>query len=89
MPAMPPPGGLPNLPPAPTGGAIADALLEKGDMDGQRVWKRILEAVEELLQARPITVNGCTEGTGRPAIPTLAPPCAGLYLLRNVAMTLR
>ncbi len=48
-----PPGGVPNLPPAPTGGAIADAMLEKGDMDGQRVWKRILEAVEALLETQP------------------------------------
>jgi len=26
----------------------ADAMLEKGDMDGRRVWKRILKAIEEL-----------------------------------------
>lgn len=26
----------------------ADALLEKGDLDGYAVWKRILQAVEEL-----------------------------------------
>ena len=27
---------------------VADALLEKGDLDGHAVWKRILQAVEEL-----------------------------------------
>ncbi len=27
----------------------ADAMLEKGDLDGAAVWKRILRAVEELL----------------------------------------
>ncbi len=26
----------------------ADAMLEKGDFDGQKVWKRILAAVQEL-----------------------------------------
>ena len=26
----------------------ADAVLEKGDMDGKRVWVRIMKAVEEL-----------------------------------------
>ncbi len=26
----------------------ADAMLEKGDLDGAAVWKRILRAVEEL-----------------------------------------
>ncbi len=31
----------------------ADAMLEKGDLDGQRVWLRILKAVEELLDTRP------------------------------------
>ena len=32
----------------------ADELLEAGDMDGQAVWKRILEAVDELLsEVRP------------------------------------
>ncbi len=27
----------------------ADAMLEKGDLDGYAVWKRIVKAVEELL----------------------------------------
>ncbi|MCH7888322.1 MAG: hypothetical protein IIA00_03485 [Proteobacteria bacterium] len=31
----------------------ADAMLEKGDLDGQRVWLRILKAVEELLADEP------------------------------------
>ena len=31
----------------------ADAMLEKGDLDGQRVWLRILKAVEVLLDMRP------------------------------------
>ncbi len=26
----------------------ADALLEKGDMDGAAVWRRVLKAVEEM-----------------------------------------
>ena len=28
----------------------ADAMLEKGDLDGYAVWKRVLRAVEELLR---------------------------------------
>jgi hypothetical protein len=38
----------------------ADEMLEKGDMDGLAVWKRIVKAVEELLsKERPdgTTVN--------------------------------
>ncbi len=31
----------------------ADAMLEKGDLDGYAVWKRILRAVEELQGAEP------------------------------------
>ena len=31
----------------------ADAMLEKGDMDGRTVLLRILTAVKELLDARP------------------------------------
>ncbi len=31
----------------------ADAMLDKGDLDGQRVWMRILKATEELLNSRP------------------------------------
>ena len=31
----------------------ADALLDKGDMDGEAVWLRIMKAVKELLNARP------------------------------------
>ncbi len=27
----------------------ADAMLEKGDMDGAATWRRIVKAVEELL----------------------------------------
>ncbi len=30
----------------------ADALLAEGDIDGQAIWKRILNAVEELLRGR-------------------------------------
>ena len=29
----------------------ADAMLEKGDLDGYAVWKRILRAVDELQRA--------------------------------------
>ena len=31
----------------------ADAMLKKGDLDGYRVWKRILRAVKELQRAEP------------------------------------
>jgi len=29
-----------------------DDMLERGDLEGRRVWKKILEAVEELLRGR-------------------------------------
>ncbi len=39
---------------APIEAAIrADAMLEKGDLDGYRVWRRILRAVGELQGADP------------------------------------
>ena len=31
----------------------ADAMLDKGDLDGERVWLRILKAIEDLLNTRP------------------------------------
>ena len=31
----------------------ADAMLEKGDLDGYAVWKRILRAVGELQETEP------------------------------------
>ncbi len=31
----------------------ADAMLDKGDLDGYATWKRILRAVEELQRAEP------------------------------------
>ncbi len=31
----------------------ADAMLDKGDLDGAVVWKRILRAVEELRRVEP------------------------------------
>ncbi len=31
----------------------ADAMLDAGDLDGQVVWMRILEAIKELLNTRP------------------------------------
>ena len=31
----------------------ADAMLERGDLDGQRVWLRIVKAVETLVETRP------------------------------------
>ena len=31
----------------------ADAMLEKGDLDGYAVWKRVLKAVAELLRSEP------------------------------------
>ena len=30
-----------------------DQLLDKGDLDGREVWRRILAAVEELLRTEP------------------------------------
>ncbi len=39
---------------APTHAAMnADAMLDKGDLDGYAVWKRILRAVEELQKVEP------------------------------------
>ncbi len=36
----------------------ADAMLEKGDLDGYAAWKRIIKAVEELLfEERPAGVT--------------------------------
>ena len=31
----------------------ADAMLEKGAIDGQRVWKRVLAAVKEIQREEP------------------------------------
>ncbi len=31
----------------------ADAMLEKGSLDGQRVWKRVLAAVKEIQRQEP------------------------------------
>ncbi len=31
----------------------ADALLDKGDLDGYAVWKRIIKSVAEMQRARP------------------------------------
>ncbi len=31
----------------------ADAMLDKGDPDGQAVWLRIVKAVDELLETQP------------------------------------
>ncbi len=31
----------------------ADAMLEKGDLDGYAVWRRVLRAVEVLQRAEP------------------------------------
>ena len=31
----------------------ADAMLEKGSLDGQRVWKRVLAAVKEIQREVP------------------------------------
>ena len=33
----------------------ADELLAQGDVDGQRIWKRILAAVQELQRTEPAT----------------------------------
>ncbi len=31
----------------------ADAMLEKGSLDGQRVWKRVLAAIQEIQRQEP------------------------------------
>lgn len=31
----------------------ADEMLEKGDLDGYAVWKRVLKAMEELRRVEP------------------------------------
>ena len=31
----------------------ADAMLERGSLDGQRVWKRVLAAVKEIQRREP------------------------------------
>ncbi len=31
----------------------ADAMLERGDMDGRAVWLRVVRAVKELLDTKP------------------------------------
>ena len=38
---------------APADYTAADAMLGKGDLDGQAVWLRILAAIEALLEKRP------------------------------------
>ena len=32
---------------------FADAMLAKGDIEGQQAWKRIMRAAHELLRAQP------------------------------------
>ena len=31
----------------------ADAMLERGDLDGQQVWLRIIKAIDQLLDTQP------------------------------------
>ena len=31
----------------------ADAMLEKGDMDGRAVWLRIVDAINDMLRGQP------------------------------------
>ncbi len=31
----------------------ADAMLEKGDLDGYATWKRVVKAIEELRRVEP------------------------------------
>ena len=38
---------------APEAAQRADAMLEKGSVDGQRVWKRVLAAVREIQRQEP------------------------------------
>ena len=32
---------------------VADAMLERGDLDGLAVWKRVMVAVDELQRSQP------------------------------------
>ena len=32
---------------------LADAMLDRGDLEGQRVWKRVLRAIDELRRNEP------------------------------------
>lgn len=43
----------------------ADELLDQGDLDGVAVWKRIVKAVEELLDTEPPTASN-VRGVARP-----------------------
>ena len=55
----------------------ADAMLDKGDLDGYAVWKRILQAVEELQGAAPAP-GPAQEVTHAPAgLPSRAPGGVG------------
>ncbi len=36
----------------------ADAMLEKGDLDGYAVWKRIIQAIENLRSTAPAPGTG-------------------------------
>ena len=31
----------------------ADAMLDRGDLDGQAIWKRIIAAVDEVMSREP------------------------------------
>ncbi len=47
---------------APIGAAMkADALPDKGDLEGSAVWRRIIQAIEELLRQEPGEGEGSIE----------------------------
>ena len=43
------------------GAMSADAMLDEGDLDGAAVWRRIVAAINELLDTRPQNGRRCTD----------------------------
>jgi hypothetical protein len=58
----------------------ADAMLEKGDLDGGAVWKRIVRAVEEMQRTGRLSAKCCNnrfhQGRNRPRRPFVLPSSA-------------
>ncbi len=59
----------------------ADAMLEKGDIDGQAAWLRILRAVKELLLAQPDKKKYSQHDHLHVSYP---PPCKAMVMPRSV-----
>ena len=63
----------------------SDAMLEKSDLDGQAVWKRVLQAVEEIQRQErredEVSHYPCTPvNTSCAGMSPLSPPPASLCL---------